>query len=71
MRLITYGLGLLFALRTHTHLLDKPGNHGEGDAEKGWSAGRALSMPALSAVFVGWMVKCWSAPSKPPRELLE
>lgn len=53
--LITYGLGLLFTLRTHTHLLDRSRDQGEGSAEKGWSAGRAVSMLALSALFVGWM----------------
>ncbi len=53
--LITYGLGLLFTLRTHTHLLDRSRDQGERGAEKGWTAGRGVSMLAVSALFVGWM----------------
>lgn len=53
--LITYGFGLLFSLRTHTHLLNVTRQDGDAHPEEGWSTRRALSMLALSALFVGWM----------------
>ena len=54
--LITYGLGLLFTLRTHRQLLtscadvDKELHDGEH-----WTAARAYTMLTLSAVAIGWM----------------
>ncbi len=51
--LITYGLSLLFTLRTHSHLL-AVGKH-EESAEERWSVSRSFTLLAISAVFVGWM----------------
>ena len=54
----TYGLGLLFSLRTHVALFS--GTHGEaeqleGDAHGAWSAKKALLILAAATAAVAWM----------------
>ena len=52
--LITYGLSLLFTLRTHRHLLSVSIHEELHDPER-WTAARAYTMLAVSAVAIGWM----------------
>src|SRR6185503_9824122 len=54
----TYGLGLLFSLRTHVALFS--GTHGEAeqleeDAHGAWSAKKALAVLAAATAAVAWM----------------
>ena len=54
----TYGLGLLFSLRTHVALFS--GTHGEAeqleeDGHAAWSAKKALTVLAIATAFVAWM----------------
>jgi len=54
----TYGLGLLFSLRTHVALFS--GTHGEAeqleeDGHAAWSAKKALVVLAIATAFVAWM----------------
>ena len=56
--LVTYGLSLLFSLKTHRHLFT--GSSAEaGRLQDGrgahWSVGRSLVVLALATVLVGWM----------------
>jgi Ca2+:H+ antiporter len=56
--LVTYGLSLLFSLKTHRHLFAGPaGEAGRLEERSGtrWSAGRSLAVLALATVLVGWM----------------
>src|SRR5436305_2884699 len=51
----TYGLSLLFSLRTHRRLLTSEEDpHTDGE-HKPWSAKRSLILLLASAIFVGWM----------------
>ena len=52
--LILYGLSLVFTLGTHERFL-APARSDEADRDALWSAPRAFTTLALSAVFVGWM----------------
>jgi Ca2+:H+ antiporter len=54
--IVTYGLHLLFSLRTHRQYFSaqsEPG--GQGSAHAGWSTRRALALLTLSTAAVGWM----------------
>ncbi|MFQ5677866.1 MAG: calcium/proton exchanger [Gemmatimonadota bacterium] len=54
--LLTYGLGLLFSLRTHQHLYaGRMHEAGEEGGEAGWSRRRAFAVLLLSAALVGVM----------------
>lgn len=52
--LITYALGLLFTLHTHRGLL-APSKEESAEHSELWSAGRAMSVLALTAATIGWM----------------
>jgi Ca2+:H+ antiporter len=52
--LITYGLSLLFSLRTHRQLLSTAATE-EAEHEAEWSTSKALLLLVISALFVGWM----------------
>lgn len=56
--LATYGLGLLFTLRTHSHIYSRPtqtpeGPHIEAGHAAPWSVGRSTGMLLLSAAGIG------------------
>ncbi len=53
--LITYGLSLLFMLRTHEQLLSPGKPEDEMEGEKPWSISRAIGMLLVSAFLVGWI----------------
>jgi Ca2+:H+ antiporter len=50
--LITYGLGLLFSLRTHRVLLAAP--ECEGEERPHWTAAQSMTALAVSAALIGW-----------------
>jgi len=51
--LITYGLSLLFTLRTHNQLLSPPRETGDRGAV--WTKKSAVTVLLLSSVFIGWI----------------
>jgi Ca2+:H+ antiporter len=52
--MISYGLGMLFSLKTHRHVFNPYGDQ-EQETEHGWSVRRALAMLALAGLGVGIM----------------
>jgi Ca2+:H+ antiporter len=56
--LVTYALGLLFALKTHRHYFTGP-TRGEADgvegSERTWSTGKALALLLAATALVAWM----------------
>jgi Ca2+:H+ antiporter len=52
--LLTYGLSLVFSLRTHRKLLTG-GRNEQIDTHEVWPLQRSLSLLVVSAIFVGWM----------------
>ena len=53
--LATYGLSLVFMLRTHPDFFETMGEAAEPEAEKRWSLPRAVAMLVLTSVFVAFM----------------
>ena len=53
--LATYGLYLLFALRTHPDLFAASGHGEEGAEEEQWSVGRAVGSLLGASVLAAWM----------------
>ena len=70
--LATYGLGLLFTLRTHRPLFS--GTHGEAEAmEPGhtpWPLGKALAVLVAATAAVAWMSEILVASVEPAAEAL-
>ncbi len=52
--LATYGLSLLFSLRTHKELFTS-GGEAEADPRHGWSRRRSLAVLGVSTALIGWM----------------
>jgi Ca2+:H+ antiporter len=52
--IVTYGLALLFALKTHKRFFGDTHGHGEAEAPK-WSKGKAMGMLGGATVFVAIM----------------
>lgn len=53
--LLTYALGLLFSLRTHSHFFSSQGGGNPEEEAHAWSFRKALAVLAVSTGLIGWV----------------